>query len=56
METLDLYIEDGIWIHIDAIITSINIMLLDILGQSLLIMALNSQEFVLCFLIICIDL
>ena len=46
METFYLYIEDGIWIYIDAVV------LLDVFGQAYLVLVLDLLEFLLCFLII----
>ena len=46
METFYLYIEDRIWIYIDTVV------LLDVFGQTHLVLVLDLPEFLLCFLII----
>ena len=46
METFYLYIEDRIWIYIDTVV------LLDVFGQTHLVLVLDLLEFLLCFLII----
>ena len=50
MQTLDLYVEDRAGIHIDAIV------LLDVFGQTQLVLILDVHEFLLSLLVIRIDL